>query len=99
MPVAFAFVGANIVGAIVLMGGWSSELNVSLLSGAACTKALQKSGYTVTPLDVKRDIGALLTHLYPEPHVVFNALHGRWGEDGCIQGLLDMGKLQWIIMD
>ncbi|PCI40685.1 MAG: D-alanine--D-alanine ligase [Rhodospirillaceae bacterium] len=80
---------------VVLMGGWSSERKVSLLSGAACTNALQKAGFIVTPLDVKRDIGAMLTHLYPPPYAVFNALHGRWGEDGCIQGLLDILKIPY----
>lgn len=80
---------------VVLMGGWSSERSVSLLSGAACAKALQKVGYSVTALDVKRDIGALLTHFYPTPDVVFNALHGRWGEDGCIQGLMDILKVPY----
>lgn len=74
----------------VLMGGWSAERDVSLVSGAACAKALQKAGYSVTAIDVQRDVGALLTRLYPHPAVVFNALHGRWGEDGCIQGLLDI---------
>jgi len=80
---------------IVLMGGWSSERKVSLLSGAACVKALQKLGYSVTAMDVKRDVGSLLTHLYPPPSVVFNALHGRWGEDGCMQGLLDILRIPY----
>ncbi len=74
----------------VLMGGWSAERDVSLVSGATCVKALQSAGYSVTAIDVQRDVGALLTRLYPHPAVVFNALHGRWGEDGCIQGLLDI---------
>lgn len=74
----------------VLMGGWSAEREVSLVSGAACVKALQDAGYDVTPIDVQRDAGSLLTRLYPRPDVVFNALHGRFGEDGCIQGLLDV---------
>lgn len=74
----------------VLMGGWSAERDVSLVSGAACVKALQNAGFSVTAIDVQRDVGALLTRLYPHPDVVFNALHGRWGEDGCIQGLLDI---------
>lgn len=74
----------------VLMGGWSAERDVSLVSGAACAKALQRAGFSVTAIDVQRDVGALLTRLYPHPHAVFNALHGRWGEDGCIQGLLDI---------
>lgn len=74
----------------VLLGGWSSEREVSLVSGAAVTRALQESGYTVTAIDVQRDIGNWLTRLYPRPDAVFNALHGRYGEDGCIQGLLDI---------
>ncbi|MBT6093876.1 MAG: D-alanine--D-alanine ligase [Rhodospirillaceae bacterium] len=74
----------------VLMGGWSAEREVSLVSGAACSNALQEAGYDVTPIDVQRDMGALMTRLYPKPDVVFNALHGRYGEDGCVQGLLDI---------
>ncbi|MEQ9681528.1 MAG: D-alanine--D-alanine ligase, partial [Rhodospirillales bacterium] len=62
----------------------------SLVSGAACAKALQDAGYQVTTIDVQRDVGALITRLYPRPDAVFNALHGRFGEDGCIQGLLDI---------
>lgn len=74
----------------VLMGGWSAEREVSLVSGAAVTKALQEEGYDVAAIDVQRDMGTLLTRLYPKPDVVFNALHGRFGEDGCVQGLLDI---------
>jgi len=74
----------------VLMGGWSAEREVSLASGAACSKALKEAGFDVTPIDVQRDMGALITRLYPKPDVVFNALHGRWGEDGCVQGLLNI---------
>ena len=74
----------------VLMGGWSAEREVSLVSGAACAHALQEAGYQVTTIDVQRDVGALITRLYPRPDAVFNALHGRFGEDGCIQGLLDI---------
>lgn len=74
----------------VLMGGWSSEREVSLVSGAAVSRALQDEGYQVTAIDVQRDVAAWMTRLYPRPDAVFNALHGRYGEDGCIQGLLDM---------
>ena len=74
----------------VLMGGWSAEREVSLVTGAACAKGLAESGFPVTPIDVQRDMGPLLTRLYPRPDVVFNALHGRFGEDGCVQGLLDI---------
>ncbi|MBT3359390.1 MAG: D-alanine--D-alanine ligase [Rhodospirillales bacterium] len=73
----------------VLMGGWSAEREVSLVSGASCANALREAGYQVTAIDVQRDAGALLTRLFPKPHAVFNALHGRFGEDGCIQGLLN----------
>jgi len=74
----------------VLMGGWSAEREVSLVTGAAVTKALKSEGYDVAAIDVQRDMGTLLTRLYPKPDVVFNALHGRFGEDGCVQGLLDI---------
>jgi len=74
----------------VLMGGWSAEREVSLVSGAAVAKSLADAGLEVTPVDVQRDMGALLTRLYPRPDAVFNALHGRFGEDGCVQGLLDI---------
>ncbi len=74
----------------VLMGGWSAEREVSLVTGASCVKALQDAGYDVTPIDVQRDMGALMTRLYPKPDAIFNALHGRYGEDGCVQGLLDI---------
>ncbi|MBM10250.1 MAG: D-alanine--D-alanine ligase [Magnetovibrio sp.] len=74
----------------VLMGGWSAEREVSLVSGANCATALKEAGYNVTSIDVQRDMAALITRLYPKPDVVFNALHGRFGEDGCVQGLLDI---------
>lgn len=74
----------------ILMGGFSAEREVSLVSGAAVSNALKHAGYQVTAIDVARDVGALLTRLYPRPDVVFNALHGRFGEDGCMQGLLDI---------
>ena len=74
----------------ILMGGWSAEREVSLVSGASVAKALSSAGYRVTSIDVQRDVGSLLTRLFPRPDVVFNALHGRYGEDGCIQGLLNI---------
>ena len=74
----------------VLMGGWSAEREVSLMSGAAVTRALNDQGHDVTAIDVQRDMGTLLTRLYPKPDIVFNSLHGRFGEDGCVQGLLDI---------
>jgi D-alanine-D-alanine ligase len=73
----------------VLMGGWSAEREVSLSSGRECAKALEALGYTVRSIDVTRDLPALLAALTPRPDVVFNALHGRGGEDGTIQGVLD----------
>lgn len=72
----------------VLMGGWSAEREVSLSSGAACAAALADLGYRVTPIDVDRDIATRLAELKPD--VCFNALHGRFGEDGCIQGILEV---------
>jgi D-alanine-D-alanine ligase len=72
----------------VLMGGWSVERAVSLSSGAACAAALEAIGYRVTRIDVQRDIAAVLAALRPD--AVFNALHGRFGEDGTIQGLLEI---------
>ena len=79
----------------VLMGGWSAEREVSLVSGAAVSQALKAAGYRVTTIDVQRDMGSLLTRLYPRPDCVFNALHGRYGEDGCVQGLLNILELPY----
>lgn len=72
----------------VLMGGWSAERAVSLSSGRECIKALDAEGYRVTAIDAGRDLAARLAELAPD--VCFNALHGRWGEDGCVQGLLEI---------
>ncbi len=74
----------------VLMGGISAEREVSLVSGKACAKALREAGYQATEIEVGRNIGALVAALTPAPDAVFNALHGRWGEDGCVQGLLEL---------
>lgn len=71
----------------VLMGGFSSERPVSLSSGKACADQLEKSGYKVTRIDVGRDVAAVLAALKPD--VAFNALHGPFGEDGTIQGILE----------
>ncbi len=71
----------------VLMGGWSSERPVSLRSGAACAAALETAGFRVTQVDVDRNVAATLAALKPD--VAFNALHGPFGEDGTIQGLLE----------
>ncbi len=73
----------------VLMGGWSAEREVSLVSGKACADALEQEGFDVRRIDVSRDLPALVTALTPPPDAVFNALHGKGGEDGCIQGLLE----------
>jgi D-alanine-D-alanine ligase len=72
----------------VLMGGWSAEREVSLRSGKACADALESAGYTVTRIDAGRDLAEQLARVRPQ--VCFNALHGRWGEDGCVQGLLEL---------
>lgn len=72
----------------VLMGGWSSERDVSLVTGRECSKALKAAGFKVSEIDVGRDIAKVLTDAKPD--VCFNALHGRFGEDGRIQGLLDI---------
>ena len=72
----------------VLMGGWSSERPVSLSSGNACADALEAGGFHVTRVDVGRDVAEVLARLKPD--VAFNALHGPFGEDGCIQGLLEV---------
>ncbi len=74
----------------VLMGGWSSERDVSLSSGKACATALRDKGYNVKEIDVKRDLKDLISQLDYKPDVAFNALHGRGGEDGCIQGVLEI---------
>lgn len=71
----------------VLMGGLSSEREVSLVSGAACAEALERLGAKVSRVDAGRDVAAVLAHLKPD--VCFNALHGAWGEDGCVQGVLE----------
>ena len=79
----------------VLMGGWSAEREVSLVSGAAVSQSLSDSGNRVTSIDVQRDMGALMTRLYPRPDALFNALHGRFGEDGCVQGLMDILEIPY----
>jgi D-alanine-D-alanine ligase len=72
----------------VLMGGLSAERPVSLKSGRACAKALAERGYRVTEVDVGRDIADVLAKLKPD--VAFNALHGPYGEDGTVQGVLEI---------
>lgn len=72
----------------VLMGGWSAEREVSLRSGKACADSLQRGGYRVSRVDVGRDIASVLQTLKPD--VAFNVLHGRPGEDGTLQGILEI---------
>ena len=71
----------------VLMGGRSAEREVSLVSGRECAAALRVAGYEAIEVDAGPDLVARLIEIKPD--VVFNALHGRWGEDGCVQGLLE----------
>ncbi len=73
----------------VLYGGISNEREVSLSSGIQVADALREAGYKVSLIDVTDDLPALLSALTPRPDAVFNALHGRFGEDGAIQGVLD----------
>lgn len=77
----------------VLMGGFSAEREVSLCSGEACAKALASEGFQVTRVDVDRGIADVLAKLRPD--VAFNALHGRFGEDGIIQGILEMLQIPY----
>src|SRR5437764_14106592 len=72
----------------VLMGGWSAEREISLRSGKACAEALARLGYRVTRIDVGRDIAAVLATVKPD--VALNVLHGRPGEDGTLQGILEV---------
>ena len=71
----------------VLMGGLSSEREVSLVSGRECADALERLGASVARIDAGRDVAQILSGLKPD--LVFNALHGAWGEDGCVQGVLE----------
>ena len=77
----------------VLMGGWAAERPVSLSSGEECAKVLEEAGYKVTRVDVHRDIAAVLSALKPD--VAFNALHGPYGEDGAIQGILEVLQIPY----
>ncbi len=77
----------------VLMGGWSSERDVSLTSGNGVADALESLGHKVTRIDMDRDVAARLAAAKPD--VVFNALHGTPGEDGTIQGLMDLMGLTY----
>ena len=77
----------------VLMGGWSAERPVSLNSGRGCADALEARGYRVSRVDVGRDVADVLARLKPD--VAFNALHGRVGEDGTIQGVLEILRIPY----
>lgn len=77
----------------LLKGGWSNERQVSLSSGKECAEALRRAGYTVTEIDVGRDLAQVLTALKPD--AVFNALHGPFGESGMVQGLLELLQLPY----
>lgn len=77
----------------VLMGGWSNERPVSLMSGEGVAKALEQRGHRVTRIDMKRDVALRLAEVKPD--VVFNALHGTPGEDGTVQGMMDLMGLTY----
>jgi D-alanine-D-alanine ligase len=77
----------------VLMGGWSAERPVSLQSGAGVADALESLGHRVTRIDMDRDVAARLTEAAPD--LVFNALHGTPGEDGSVQGMLDLMGIRY----
>lgn len=79
----------------VILGGWSAEREVSLSSGHECAKALREKGYKVTEIDATRDLASQLVAIDPKPDVIFNALHGRWGEDGAVQGLLEIMNIPY----
>ena len=78
---------------VVLMGGPSAEREVSLVSGRECAAALREAGYDVTELDAAPTLATDLSQIAPD--VVFNALHGRWGEDGCVQGILEWLRIPY----
>ncbi|MFM7656181.1 MAG: D-alanine--D-alanine ligase [Paracoccaceae bacterium] len=77
----------------VLMGGLSAEREVSLSSGRECAKALREAGYQVVEVDCGPDLAPRLSEIKPD--VAFNALHGRWGEDGCVQGILEWLRIPY----
>ena len=77
----------------VLLGGRSAERDVSLVTGRGCASALREEGFTVVEIDAQDDLTAKLQSANPD--AVFNALHGRWGEDGCVQGLLELLRLPY----
>lgn len=86
-------VSVNPLHIVVLMGGWSAERPVSLMSGTGIADALESLGHTVTRIDMGRDVAAKLAAANPD--LVFNALHGTPGEDGTVQGMLDLMGLKY----
>jgi D-alanine-D-alanine ligase len=78
---------------VVLMGGPSAEREVSLSSGRECAAALRDAGYNVVEVDAGPDVAARLINIAPD--AIFNALHGRWGEDGAIQGILEWLRIPY----
>ncbi|MEY4696510.1 MAG: hypothetical protein RIT14_938 [Pseudomonadota bacterium] len=83
----------NALRVAVLMGGLSAEREVSLVSGRACARALREAGFQVDEVDAGPDLALRLADLRPD--VCFNALHGRWGEDGCVQGILEWLRIPY----
>lgn len=79
----------------ILQGGWSSEREVSLVSGSMCATALKNAGYRVSQIEVNRDLRSFLNALEPQPDVILNALHGRYGEDGTIQAVLNILEIPY----
>ncbi|HEX4710908.1 MAG TPA: D-alanine--D-alanine ligase, partial [Phenylobacterium sp.] len=90
MPMAAPLSGHHVA---VLLGGLSSEREVSLVSGRECADALERLGARVSRVDAGRDVAQVLSRLKPD--VCFNALHGEWGEDGCVQGVLETLGLRY----
>lgn len=85
--------GRNVPLVAVLMGGLSAEREVSLVTGRACARALREAGYQVVEVDCGHDLPARLAEISPD--ICFNALHGRWGEDGCVQGILEWMRIPY----
>jgi D-alanine-D-alanine ligase len=79
----------------VLMGGTSNEREVSLVTGKSVIAALKSRGFETRSIDYSGDVTALVAALNPAPDIVFNAFHGRFGEDGCVQGLLELLGLRY----
>ncbi len=80
---------------VVVMGGWSAEREVSLVTGEAVADALERSGHDVLRFDIQPDLATLLETLAPAPDAIFNALHGQFGEDGGIQAILNLLKIPY----